>query len=323
MQKVVLTFDYELFLGTKSGTVQNSIIKPTNEIIKLLKKYNAKAIFFVDTTYLLTLHKYKNNDLELIKAQLEELIELGCSIELHLHPQWLDAVPKDNEWEFKSFQHYRLHSLTEKEIIDLFTEAKKFLTSITGIAPVAFRAGGWSISPFKPLKEAFIRNDIKIDMSVLPGFYKKELPMHYYDFLETPQKSFYKFEDTVTEVSDKGSFLEVPVTTFTMYGLDLAINNIINKLNKEEHFGDGKGLPSSGVSGNLINRLFSRNLRKATIENQSFYMFKKSLNKIKNRELLSYVMHPKTLSKTSLKNFEYLIKHYKTLNSKDLLRNYF
>ena len=323
MQKVILTFDYELFLGTKSGTVQNSIIKPTNEIIKLLKKYNAKAIFFVDTTYLLTLHKYKNNDLELIKAQLEELIELDCSIELHLHPQWLDAVPKDNEWEFKSFQHYRLHSLTEKEIIDLFTEAKNFLTSITGVAPVAFRAGGWSISPFKPLKEAFIRNDIKIDMSVLPGFYQKELPMHYYDFLETPQESFYKFEDTVTEVLDKGPFLEVPVTTFTMYGLDLAINNIINKLNKEEYFGDGKGLPSSGVSGNLINRLFSKNLRKATIENQSFYMFNKSLNKIKDRELLSYVMHPKTLSKTSLKNFKYLIKHYKTLNSKDLLRDYF
>jgi len=323
MSKIILTFDYELFLGAKSGTAQKSIIEPTNKIIKLLKKYNAKAIFFVDTTYLLALKKYNHPDLYKISKQIQEIIAIGSSIELHLHPQWVNAIPKGKEWEFKSFEHYRLHSLTDKEIVKLFREANDFLTSITGIKPIAFRAGGWSITPFKPLKEAFIQNGIQIDMSVLKGFAQDELPMHYYNFLNVPQKEFYKFKEEVTIEDKKGSFLEIPVTTFKLNGIDLVINNIINKLNKEQYFGDGKGLSSSRVHKNILKRVFSKNLRKATIENQSYYIFKKSLNKIKNRELLSYVMHPKTLNQTSLRNFEYLIKNYETLNTQELLRDYF
>lgn len=323
MSKIVLTFDYELFLGASSGTAQKSIIEPTNAVIKLLKKYNAKAIFFVDTTYLLALKRFNHADLDKILKQLQELVLIGSSIELHLHPQWIDAVPKDDLWEFSSFEHYRLHSLEDKEIIKIFKESKEFLTSLVGVEPRAFRAGGWSITPFSPLKKAFIDNDIKIDMSVLSGFSQDELPMHYYNFLNVPQKSFYKFENDVTIESENGSFLEIPVTTFDMHGIDLAINNFINKIKREKYFGDGRGLVSSGINDNLFKRVISKNLRKATIENQSVYMFKKSLNKIKDRELLSYVMHPKTLSHTSLKNLEYLLKNYETLNSNDLLKEYF
>ena len=323
MSKLILTFDYELFLGAKSGTAKKSIIEPTNEIIKLLKAYNAKAIFFVDATYLLALKRFNHPDLEKISKQLQEIIDIGSNVELHLHPQWMDAILNGDEWEFKSFEHYRLHSLKDKDIIDLFYEANQLLTSITQVKPIAFRAGGWSITPFKPLKQAFIQNGIKIDMSVLRGFAQDELPMHYYNFLDVPQKEFYRFEDEVTIEDKNGSFLEIPVTTFEMNGIDLVINNIINKLKKESYFGDGRGLSSSGVSGNIIKRVFSKNLRKATIENQSFYMFQKSLDKIKNREILSYVMHPKTLNQTSLKNFEYLVKNYKTLSTKELLKDYF
>jgi peptidoglycan/xylan/chitin deacetylase (PgdA/CDA1 family) len=323
MSKVVLTFDYELFLGDSSGTAQKSIVEPTNEIIKLLKKYGAKAIFFVDCTYLLALKRFNHPDLDKISSQIKEIISIGSSIELHLHPQWIDAIPKGDMWEFTSFEHYRLHSLKDSEVIEIFRESKEFLTSITGVHPQAFRAGGWSITPFAPLKEAFIQNGIKIDMSVLAGFYKDELPLHYYNFLDIPQKEFYKFEDEVTIENKNGSFLEIPVTTFEMNGIDLVINNIINKINKERYFGDGKGLSSSGIKDNIIKRIVSKNLRKATIENQSFYMFKKSLNKIKEKKLLSYVMHPKTLNQTSLKNFVYLLDNYETLNTEDLLKEYF
>jgi len=323
MSKVVLTFDYELFLGESSGTAQKSIIEPTNEIIKLLKRYNAKAIFFVDTTYLLALKKFNHPDLEKISSQLRKIISINSSVELHLHPQWLDAIPKGDMWEFTSFEHYRLHSLKDSKIIEIFRDSKEFLTSITGVNPQAFRAGGWSITPFTLLKESFTQNDLKIDMSVIPGFYKDELPLHYYNFLDIPKKEFYKFEDDVAVEDENGSFLEIPVTTFEMNGIDLVINNIINKINKERYFGDGKGLSSSGIKDNIIKRIFSKNLRKATIENQSFYMFRKSLNKIREKKLLSYVMHPKTLSKTSLKNFEFLLKNYKTMNTEDLLREYF
>lgn len=52
---VVITFDYELFLGVDSGTAEKCIIKPVNYILEEFEKYNGKGIFFVDATYLLTL----------------------------------------------------------------------------------------------------------------------------------------------------------------------------------------------------------------------------------------------------------------------------
>jgi len=323
MQKVVLTFDYELFLGLDSGTAQNSILIPTNEVIKLLKKYNAKAIFFVDITYLLTLQKYNHKDLDQILRQLKELRDLGSSIELHLHPQWLDAKPNKDRWFFDSFERYRLHSLDEKEIKELFDKSVSFMQKELNIKPIAFRAGGWSVMPFGKLKDAFVKNGIKIDMSVLPGFYKNEMPMHFYDFRVSPKKEYYRFEYDVNQEQTDGQFLEIPVTTFYLNGFDLVINNIINKLKKEKWFGDGRGLASSNVRGNLIKRVFLQNIRKATIENQSSYIFKKSFRKIKDKELLSYVMHPKTLNKTSLNNLEFLLQKCETLNSQDLLKEFF
>jgi len=323
MKNIILTFDYELFLGLDSGTAIKSIIEPTNKVIDVLEKYKAKAIFFVDATYLMALQKYKSKDLELIANQLKKIVNIGSSVELHLHPQWLDAKPDKDRWVFDNFDRYRLHSLPKEEINQLFKNGINILENITNQKVSIFRAGGWSITPFEKLKEAFIKNNIKIDMSVCPGFYKDELPMHYYNFLNTPNKEYYKFSNDVCIETANGIFLEIPVTTYEMFGFDLVINNLIKRFKNDEIYGDGKGLASSNGSQNIIKRVFKQNLRKATIESQSEYFFKKSFKKLKNKNLLSYVMHPKTLSKTSFSNLKYLCQHNVTLNTKDLLERYF
>jgi len=323
MSKAVLTFDYELFLGDDTGTAECSILQPTAAILKLLKKYNAKAIFFVDATYLLVLKKYNSKDFISISKQLREIMASNSSVELHLHPQWLDAVPNGERWSFKSFEHYRLHSLHKERIGTLFKEGVSVLEDITGKKVQAFRAGGWSITPFQVLKDAFIENGIVLDMSVCPGFYKDALPMHYYDFRKAPGQAYYRFSDDVCSIDSNGMFLEIPVTTYEMSGVDLAINTIFKRFKNDPIYGDGKGLASANVRGNILKRLMQKNLRKATIEGQSNYFFQKSLKKLKDRALLSYVMHPKTINQEALANMEYLLQHYRTLNSDDLLKEYF
>ncbi len=323
MSRAILTFDYELFLGNDSGTALKSIIEPTDKILKLLKENGAKAIFFVDSTYLLALKKYNSKDLELISNQLKQIVKLGSCVELHLHPQWLDAKPKGEKWTFESFEHYRLHSLSKEKIEQLFIDGVEILEEITEQKVKAFRAGGWSITPFDLLEDAFLKSGIVLDMSVCPDFYKKELPMHYYDFRDMPNLEYYRFSDDVTKIDKSGKFLEIPVTTYSMFGIDLAINNILKKLKKDRIFGDGKGLDSANVQGNIFKRLFQKNLRRATIEGQSSYFFKKSLKKIKKRELLSYVIHPKTLSSEALNNLEFLVQNFNTMNTEELLKEYF
>jgi peptidoglycan/xylan/chitin deacetylase (PgdA/CDA1 family) len=52
---VLITFDYELFLGEQSGIVHQCLIEPTNKLLDCLNKYAFKAVFFIDTVYLLRL----------------------------------------------------------------------------------------------------------------------------------------------------------------------------------------------------------------------------------------------------------------------------
>lgn len=323
MKDCILTFDYELFLGKDSGTCQKSIIEPTEEIIKILKKFNSKAIFFVDAAYLLLLRQYRHPDLKKIEQQLRKIVELDSSIELHLHPQWLDAKPlSETRWMFDSMDRYRLHSLSQNDLKNIFYDSISILKDISQSDISIFRAGGWSISPFSFLRDAFIENNIKIDMSVCNGFYKNNPPLHYYDFRKSPNKEYYRFEYDICVEKKDGSFLEIPVSTYQVHGIDLIINNIIKKITKDKIFGDGMGVEDKSVMDSIIKKAIALNVKRATIEGQSLYLFYKSYYKLKNRNLLSYVMHPKTICKTSLKNLSYLCSNTRTLNSCDIIGNY-
>ena len=63
-KRAIITFDYEVFLGRETGTVENCVLKPTEEILKILRANNAKAVFFVDTTWLIFLKDNFPDDLD-------------------------------------------------------------------------------------------------------------------------------------------------------------------------------------------------------------------------------------------------------------------
>lgn len=46
MKRAILSFDYELFFGDKSGTVQKTLIEPTNIMLNVLDEVGAQATFF-------------------------------------------------------------------------------------------------------------------------------------------------------------------------------------------------------------------------------------------------------------------------------------
>ncbi len=52
-RNLLITFDYELFLGSRSGRPEGCVLQPTELLEKVLTPFKAKGVFFVDTTYLL------------------------------------------------------------------------------------------------------------------------------------------------------------------------------------------------------------------------------------------------------------------------------
>jgi hypothetical protein len=320
LKNVILTFDYEVFLGRNTGTIDNCLIKPTNLIIETLKANNAKAIFFVDATWLIFLKKNFPDDFQIVSKQLGFIIESGSSVELHLHPHWKDAYKIKEKIAFKSYGNYKLQSLSEKEIIELFRESIDLLESIIYVKVRCFRAGGFCIAPFHMLKDAFETFGIKYDFSVVPGLYLKEDKIYDFDFSQAPRLSFYNFQYDVTLPDQDGLFTEVPLSTYQNNPLYRLANKVILRLKMDKIFGDGNGIHEKSFyfMRSLIRRI---SLSKAilTIDNTSNIFFRFLIKfHFSKSPLLVIISHPKTISPQAIENLKYITKNFNTLNSSEL-----
>ena len=222
-KKIILSYDYELFFGDMSGTVQKSIIEPTYKILNALESVGLKGSFFVDWQMLKYLREANTErtkeDLKLITEQLHDIVYRGHRIELHIHPHWVDAKYNgDGTWNFSDFSHYMLSTFNEVEITSMFVEGCNLLNNIArevepNYSIIAFRAGGWAVQPFPMLKEAFRASGIKIDSSTSFGAFNLKEDQKY-DFRKMPKKAVYRFSEDVTIEDAKGEFIEVPISSY-------------------------------------------------------------------------------------------------------------
>lgn len=339
MKKIILSFDYELFFGLKSGTVQKTLIEPTCEMLDALDSIHAKATFFVD--YLMLKYLRKENakrtiaDLQSIESQLKDIISRGHRIELHIHSHWVDAKYNgDGTWDFSDYAHYSLASFGEKEIIDMFVEGVDCLSNIaTQIIPeykiCAFRAGGWSIQPFGLLKKAFEKTGIIVDSSVSYG-YKFSCEYSCYDFSKTPFKSIYRFEDDVNIACDNGRFVEVPISNFRIkpYPEKIMLKWFFC-LHRDRTVIQTDGTHARGVLSQSINRgIFHRIANALSIEKSMFTLSRISPAVIKNSlrkhpfELVTFIDHPKDFALMNVDVLKAISTEGVFITYKDLLGEY-
>lgn len=93
MRTIILSYDYEIFFGDKSGTIERSLIVPTNFLLDKMDELGIKGNFFIDYLMLKCLRKIDTErtarDIQLIETQIKDIVRRGHRIELHLHPHWL------------------------------------------------------------------------------------------------------------------------------------------------------------------------------------------------------------------------------------------
>jgi peptidoglycan/xylan/chitin deacetylase (PgdA/CDA1 family) len=317
-RSVILTFDYEVFMGRDTGTVENCVIRPTEEILSVLKLNKAKAIFFVDAPWLLFIKENFAGDFSVVARQLKDIVDSGSDVELHIHPQWINAEKKDGKIHFTSFEHYRLHSLGKDEITALFKKAASVLEGITGKKVTCFRAGGWCIEPFGQIKEAFEAVGIKFDFSVVPGIKLSEGKEYDYDFTAAPRADKYKFRSNVQQVDETGMFTEFPLGTYNSNVLFRTVNKGLLVLSRDKMFGDGRGLKEK-TAKNTLDRLFSFSKNMLTLDKTHNIVFKLILKLFfRKRDLLVIVSHPKTVSGQALKNLRFITASGSTLGVKEI-----
>lgn len=310
-KKILLTFDYELFLGVQSGSVDNCLIIPTDMLLDVMERHQTKAIFFVDTTYIMRMSEladYNLNvkrDLDKIKQQLIRIVKSGHKIYHHIHPHWIDAQynESENQWCLSNDEHYCVETLSEEQKTRIFDFSVSFLSKIKSTAGLeydcrGYRAGGLHIEPFASVKNEFIRCGINEDFS-------SEAP------IENMTES-YKFEDSALLSVIDGRFTEYPISRIRIYGLLKILNGIFFRLTrnskKYQKFGDG--VPSAPKK---VNVQFSQSKFEFTLPisiellTPVLLLYYKKL--LKWYTYIHFLSHPKLQSPKTIELFEKFLIH--------------
>jgi peptidoglycan/xylan/chitin deacetylase (PgdA/CDA1 family) len=299
VKKLLLTFDYELFLGPSSGSVERCLIIPTNRILDILGRSKVKGVFFIDTIYLLRLkaiishYPEAGKDYNAICGQIKKIYLEGHSVFLHIHPHWLDAIylPDINEWNLSDTSRYRFSSLNEDERESSIKTSIDILKEILEIDEITgFRAGGWSIQPFEIFRPHLQKFGVRYDFSVLPGeyFYSN---VQSYDYSDVDEE-IYHFDD-IEKPCENGFFKEYSNSTFRLSKISSFISRVENfitsRLSFGKRYGNGKGISNNSPSKSTDFRLVS-------IENLNLSILLFFIFNLRKREYVQFTSHPKLIS---------------------------
>lgn len=315
-KNIILTIDYEVFLGDDTGDMEKVLINPTYQLMDILKINNSKMTVFWDI-----LHYYRivslckvNTELikhkELIEKQISDIVEDGHDIQLHLHPHWLDAKFENGKWIF-DYSRFSLHKLSQEKdkdnintIYGCVYQMKNLMESF--IRPIkkgykvnAFRAGGYLIDPFFNLKDIFEQLEIKVDSSVCTGLFS--LAEEYnYDFRGYPDCSKYNFSNSPSFIDRDGFFTELPIHTIYLPIWLRALRWLRRKVLKTPRpifVGSGvrfKQKTENGSSSNLY-KYFSKKKIQLTTDGADSLIFRFLINRSPENSIM--IVHPKLMSK--------------------------
>ena len=321
MKEFILTIDYELFLGEKTGTVRESMIESTEKLASILDNNGSKMTVFWDILHYYRLLELEKNNPELeqdrilIEEQILDLAKASHDIQLHLHPHWLDANYVNNRWHF-SYERFKLHNLSTENnerdintIIGCVTISKKLMEDlIRKVNPdykvTTFRAGGYLVEPFDKIRDALLNNEILIDSSICPGVFNTN-EISPYDFRFFPTKTIFNFNLSPQKIDDDGDFIEIPITSIKLSGIRNIYYKFLKKVKYPSLENERKGIGIGSMNSNkkkLIRRLFSMLISPQKNQFTTDSNFSEKFNYMYKRipEHSTMILHPKILNSHTL-----------------------
>ena len=314
---IFVTLDYELFFGSKSGSVEQCIIEPTQALLDIVEPLDVKFTCFVDSGYLIALERQMDEfprlkqDYDKVTDQIRYLSQNGHGIELHVHPHWEDSRFDGNRWIFDT-KRYKLAEFDEQEVLRIVTDYTQILKKITGKSPVAYRAGGWSAQPFEPIGKALRANGILKDSTVYPeGYYQSQKQV--FDFRKVPKYTTgYRFSTDLVSIDANGDFEEIPIssikvrpTFFWRFALEK-----IKKRPEHVSYGDGAAIAMSKTE--ILRLMTFSSYSVVSIDGYKSKLitsaFKKYKQKATGPQNFVLIGHPKAFTPYSLKKLTHFLK---------------
>ena len=314
--KVYLSFDYELFFGVQSGSANNCIIEPTQQLLKLAEKHGIYLNFFVDSGYLLALEKYSKRypsvsyEKQQIYKQLTQLSEAGHDCQLHIHPHWEDSYYDGNVWKMNT-ERYRLDHFSDVQIQEIITSYYTITKEISGKAPIAFRAGGWCLPPWNKVQDTFKKLGVWIDSTVYEKGFLNEGQIKF-DFRNAPSLDQWLFGKDPLIQDPIGSFLELPISSVRLSPSFFWNLYLRGRLNRSLHKSMGDGIPMAqpGTKKKVLTG-YSQQALSCDGYYASLLLSEFNNRKAREEDTMVVIGHPKAQSIFSLQKLDEFISSTK------------
>ncbi|MBC8320432.1 MAG: hypothetical protein H8E34_06905 [Bacteroidetes bacterium] len=313
--KLILTFDYELPLGSIKKSYGHSLFEPTDKLFEVLHKLQVPSVFFADILSYTMFEKWDKERYALpFKKQLKKAAVTGHDVQLHLHPHWLESnynngkIIQSEKYKMGDFANnypHGINSIIESGICELSKICK---TVQHDYKCIAYRAGGYNFVPCAAeILSSLFSNGIRIDSSISRGYFFKS-SVSVVDYRNVPNLPHWylslngNFKNPDTE--NKG-ILEIPIASKPkgMFEVPTAF-----KLKKYEH----RAVESRGsmIHSNekvskrdKVRQLFSS--RMLTVDNHTYspeYLMNildYNVKKFQSHDtiMLSLIGHPKSMDK--------------------------
>ncbi len=303
---IALTFDFELFFKA-AGSIEKCLVRPTSEILEILAPQRANCTFFIDTLFVLRLREVDSTAATRVENLIREIVKAGHRVEPHIHSHWVDALYRGSgDWDFSNLTHYRAQTLPPQTLLELFQKSCELLNGLAregdpNYQVSCFRAGGWCIQPFAPLKDAFIRCGLKNDSSVAPGIQYSGIA-HDIDFSSLSSGAPVLFLDDPLKQDSNGKFLEIPISTIRWSLAHGAMFRVSRRLSPQHYrgVGDGQGLSLKRKRSTFF---FQKML---SLEDTPTWIYQSLFFQAK-RDPLVVISHPKSWNQLAKKNLECIL----------------
>jgi hypothetical protein len=176
---LALTHDWEL-RGNGSGDIEQIQFAPLRQLLEIYAKVGARTTILPDVMQQLAFRRLEHEHPELKPLadswdeQLRETFRQGHDVQLHLHPQWLQAKYVSGRWELDG--DWSILNYDRDVASVMLADTKKYLEDLLQPADstyrcLAFRAGALAAAPSGHLLQSLVDLGIELDVSIAGGVF--------------------------------------------------------------------------------------------------------------------------------------------------------
>jgi hypothetical protein len=214
---LVLTNDWELY-GDGSGDYFALQHRPLQALLHAVEQHGARLTVMAEVGQQWAhraagaTHAWARDVADAWDALLQETVARQSDVQLHLHPQWLDARWDGGRWRL-NFDRWSVAALAPALLRATLIRGKRYLEDLLQpVDPaydcVAFRAGAYCIQPSGAVIAELVRAGFRCDSSVSKGLHQPP----FYDYRDAHSDVLPWFVgDDVRRRAHDGELLELPI----------------------------------------------------------------------------------------------------------------